>query len=71
MAKPHTVTPVRWQGARNAWTRLTWPIRRRIRRLPDHAAPTYLEGIDEEGWLIESRGPSGVVVRGSTDDRTT
>jgi hypothetical protein len=59
---------VRWQRAKNTWTHLTWPLRRRLGKLPAHAAPTYIEGIDDEGWTIEGRRPSGDVVRFTADE---
>jgi hypothetical protein len=56
---------VRLQRTKNTWTRLTWPLLRRFKKLPAHAAPTYIAGIDEEGWTVERGHPSGVVVRSS------
>jgi hypothetical protein len=59
---------VRWQRAKNAWTFTTWPLRRRLEKLPSHAAPTYIKGIDPDGWTIECGRPSGSVVRASIDE---
>jgi hypothetical protein len=62
------LVPVRWQRTKNAWTFVTWPLRRRLGKLPAHAAPTYIKGIDADGWTIEGGRPSGIVVRALTDE---
>ena len=68
MTDRQALVRIRWRRATNAWTYITWPLRRRLDKLPAHAAPTYTKGIDADGWTVESRGPSGVVVRASTGD---
>ena len=62
------LVPVRWQRTRNALVFIAWRLSRRLRKLPAHAAPTYIKGIDADGWTIEGgRRPSGTIVRAPTN----